>query len=100
MLEKSEKKWSIKGERAETHEIERLLYRFGEVVERAGREFAPHYITTYLTELASSFNNFYAHEQVNNDSPEAPYRLAIVEAFKVVMKNGLTILGIPVLDRV
>ena len=47
----------------ETHEIERLLYRFPEVVERAGKEFAPHYITTYLTELAGSFNNFYAHEQ-------------------------------------
>src|SRR3990167_8413860 len=46
----------------ETHEIERLLYRFPEVVERTGQEYAPHYITTYLTKLAGSFNNFYAHE--------------------------------------
>ena len=100
VLDKASTSWSIKVERAETHEIERLLYRLPEVVERAGEDYSPQFVTTYLTELASSFNNFYAHEQVNSDSLETPYRLAIVEAFKVVMKNGLTILGIPVLDRV
>ena len=83
----------------ETHEIERLLYRFPEVVERTGQEYAPHYITTYLTELAGSFNNFYAHEQVIGDSPDSLYRLAIAKAFNVVMKNGLTILGIPTPER-
>jgi len=82
-----------------THEIERLLYRFPEIVERAGKEYAPHYITTYLTELASSFNNFYAHEQIIDNSPESPYRLAIAKAFNIVMKNGLTILGIPAPER-
>src|SRR3989344_3848975 len=83
-----------------THEVERLLYRFPEVVERAGREYTPHYITTYLTELAGSFNNFYAHEQIIDDSPESPYRLAITKAFNIVMKNGLTILGIPTPERI
>src|SRR3989344_3046519 len=82
-----------------TREVERLLYRFPEVVERAGREYAPHYITTYLTELAGSFNNFYAHEEILGDSPESPYRLAIAKAFNIVMKNGLTILGIPTPER-
>lgn len=82
-----------------TREIERLLYRFPEIVERAGREYAPHYITTYLTELAGSFNNFYAHEQIIDDSPESSYRLAITKAFNIVMKNGLTILGIPAPER-
>ncbi len=83
----------------ETHEIEKLLYRFPEIVERAGAEYAPNYITTYLTELSASFNNFYAHEQVLDGSSESAYRLAIVEAFKTVMKNGLTILGIPAPER-
>lgn len=87
-------------------EIERLLYRFPEVVERAGKECAPHHIVTYLTELAGSFNNFYAHEQVipptslmNGDSPKSSYRIAIVKAFNIVMKNGLSILGIPAPER-
>ncbi len=83
----------------EVRTIERLLYRFPEVVERAGKEYAPHYITTYLTELAGSFNNFYAHEQIIDDSPESPYRLAITKAFNIVMKNGLSILGIPAPER-
>lgn len=80
--------------------IERLLYRFPEVVERAGAEYAPHYITTYLTELTSAFNNFYAHEQIISNDNEAPYRLSITKAFNIVMKNGLTILGIPAPERV
>jgi len=82
-----------------THEIERLLYRFPEVVERACKEYAPHYIVTYLTELAGSFNNFYAHEQIIDDSPESPYHLAITKAFNIVMKNGLTMLAIPTPER-
>lgn len=83
----------------ETHEIEKLLYRFPEIVERAGQEYAPNYITTYLTEIASSFNNFYAHEQIIDDSPESSYRIAIVKAFNIVMENGLYILGISAPER-
>lgn len=82
-----------------TRQIERLLYRFPEVVERAGKEYAPHYITTYLTELASSFNNFYAREQIISEDDESPYRLMITKAFNIVMKNGLTILGIPAPEK-
>ena len=75
--------------------IERLLYRFSEIVERAGLEYAPNYINTYLTELASSFNSFYAQEEILGDA----HRLAITEAFKIVMSNGLNILGIPAPTR-
>lgn len=99
LLEKAGKNGSTKGERAETHEIEKILYRFPEIVERAQKEYAPHHLTTYLTELASSFNNFYAHEEVIGDSLESEYRLAIVEAFKNVMKNGLNLLGVKAPER-
>ncbi|MEK7175773.1 MAG: DALR anticodon-binding domain-containing protein, partial [Patescibacteria group bacterium] len=87
-----------KGEMSQTEGvrvIERLLYRFPEIVERAGKEYAPNYITTYLTELASAFNNFYAQEQIVGNN----YRVAITQAFKNVMKNGLDILGIPAPER-
>jgi len=86
-------------ERSVVHEVEKLLYRFPEVVERAGREYAPSHVTTYLTELASAFNNFYAHEEVIGDSPESSTRLAIVKGFKTVMKNGLDVLGIPAPEK-
>ncbi|MEK7187020.1 MAG: arginine--tRNA ligase [Patescibacteria group bacterium] len=98
-----------KGESEGVRTIERLLYRFPEIVERAGEEYAPQLITTYLIELSSAFNNFYAHEQVippsglgraGSDSPETPYRLAIVKAFNIIIKNGLSILGIPTPERI
>jgi arginyl-tRNA synthetase len=86
---------SVKGVR----DIERLLYRLPEVIERAREGYAPNLITTYLTELASAYNNFYNNEQIISDEPEAPYRLAITKAFNTVMKNGLTVLGIPAPER-
>ncbi len=81
-------------------EVERLLYRFPEVVLRAGEEFAPHYIASYLVELARAYNSFYGKEQiVNSEDPSSPYKVALSHAFATVMKNGLTVLGIPVLEK-
>lgn len=99
LLEKAKIKIDPSAPRENIHEVEKLLYRFPEVVERAAQEYAPHHIVTYLTQLAGSFNNFYANEQVISDSPESAYRLAIVKAFNIVMKNGLTILGIEAPER-
>lgn len=77
------------------YEIERILYRFPEVVEKALEERAPHYVVTYLTELAGSFNTFYAHEKIADSADEyAPYKVAVTEAVKTTLKNGLFVLGI------
>jgi arginyl-tRNA synthetase len=74
-------------------ELERLLPRFPQVVERAAREYEPHYVTTYLTELASAFNSWYAQEKIIG-SPDEVYKLALTRAFAQTMKNGLWLLGI------
>ncbi|MDO8593903.1 MAG: arginine--tRNA ligase [bacterium] len=80
--------------------IERLLYRFPEVVERAGVELEPHYVTTYLTELAGVFNSWYANEKiVDIHDLSSPYKLVLTEAFATVMKNGLWLLGIKVPEK-
>lgn len=82
-----------------TH-LEKLLSRFAAIVERAGEEYAPQYVVTYLTELASVFNSWYAQEKIVDASdPTSPYKLAITSAFQTVMKNGLTILGIKVPNK-
>ena len=73
--------------------VERLLYRFPEVVERAAKEFEPHYVATYLIELSATFNNFYAHNKIIG-SDEEEYRLALTKAVSFVLKNGLYLLGI------
>ena len=80
--------------------LERLLYRFPEVVERAQKEYEPHYVATYLTELAGAFGNFYATERIL-DAPEKEreYKLALVDTFRITMKNGLWLLGIETPQR-
>lgn len=75
--------------------LERYLYRYPEIVKRAASEYEPHYITTYLTELAGAFNSWYANEQiVNVNDPKSPYKVALTRAFQITMQNGLTLLGI------
>lgn len=82
-----------------THEVEKLLYRFPEIVERAMQEYSPNYLTTYLTEIAGSFNNLYANEQIISLKSDSAYLLSVTKAFNTVMKNGLTILGIPTPEK-
>ncbi len=80
--------------------LEHALYQFPEIVARSFNMLEPHHIATYLIELASAFNSFYAHTIiVNKDDPQASYRIALVEAFHQTMKNGLYVLGIDTPDK-
>lgn len=81
---------------AEVSKVEKLLYRFPEVVQRAADDRAPRYIATYLHEVGQAFNTFYGHTQIIDDSPEVSYRLALTAAAAQVLKNGLNLLGIKV----
>jgi arginyl-tRNA synthetase len=78
----------------EPGELERTLIHFPSVLERAARELEPHYITTYLTELASTFNSWYASERVIG-GPNPGYGVLLTEAFANTMRQGLHVLGIP-----
>lgn len=78
------------------NELERMLYRFPEVVSRAGDEYAPQIVTTYLTELAGTFNSWYGNTVIISNAAGVAYRVALTKAFAQVMQNGLNILAIPV----
>ena len=75
-------------------DAERLLYRFPSVVERAVCEYAPHYVAQYLNDLASTFNSWYAKEQILDGSESQGYKLALTHAVATTLKNGLWLLGI------
>lgn len=93
-------KGNVKKYPAEIHSIEKMLYRFPEIVERSAKEYEPHYITTYLTELAGLFNNYYANNQIiSADDGYSPYKIALTHAFEIVMRNGLALLGISVPEK-
>lgn len=83
-----------------TTDVEKYLNMFDEVVMQSINEWAPHYIATYLLELAHSFNTWYAGTKiVDTENVNAPQQLTIVLAVQKTLIQGLQILGIETPDR-
>lgn len=81
-------------------DVQRLLHRFPEILLRAEKERAPQLVVTYLTELASSFNTFYAGVKiVDPNDVLSPYWLSLTNAVATVLTNGLSVLAITVPER-
>ena len=79
----------------EIFEVEKLLYRFPEIVLRSSTEYEPHYIANYLIEVARAYNSFYGNTMiVNKIDLTSSYKVALSYAFSFVMKKGLHLLGI------
>lgn len=78
-----------------TTDVEKYLNMFDEVVAQSINEWAPHYVATYLLELAHSFNTWYAGTKiVDVENLNAPQQLAIVFGVRKILMEGLKILGI------
>jgi arginyl-tRNA synthetase len=78
------------------------LIVFPETVEKAARERAPHRMTVYLRELATAVHAWYHHTRAVG-APEGELtehaRLLLARAGRIVLANGLTLLGISAPDR-
>ena len=84
---------------AEPNAISRLVTRFPEVVLYSAKELEPHLLTNFLIELASAFNSWYAQVHILDGTNEAPHKVAIVDAVRATLKNGLWLLGISAPDK-
>lgn len=81
-------------------EVEKLLYRFPEIVLRSAEEFEPHYIVNYLVDIARAFNVYYGNTKIiDKDDSTSSYKVALTLAFSTVIKNGLYLLGIKAPER-
>lgn len=79
----------------EVFEVEKLLYKFPEIVLRSSQEYKPHYITNYLIEIARAYNSFYGNTLiVDKKDLFSSYKITLTYAFSFVMKTGLHLLGI------
>ncbi|PIN93515.1 arginine--tRNA ligase [Candidatus Pacearchaeota archaeon CG10_big_fil_rev_8_21_14_0_10_31_24] len=74
-----------------------LLVSFPDMVKNSYDSLAPNIIANYAFSLAQSFNEFYHEEKVIGSKNEQ-FKLNIVYSFSQVLKNSLTLLGIPVLE--
>ena len=71
------------------------IARYPEVVEAAGEALEPHQIAQYLRELAHAFHTWYHGTPVLVDNAgERDAKLALAQAARQVLANGLEILGV------
>jgi arginyl-tRNA synthetase len=81
-------------------ELIRMLGEFENVIKKVGENYKIHVLARYLLELAQTFNNFYhAYPVLKADENLMKARLLLVSCVKQVLKNGLNLLGIDILER-
>ena len=79
-----------------------MLYRFPHVIEETAAGCEPFMISSYLLQLASAFNAVYQQKDgdgriikiISEDEKATNARMALVEAVRIVIKEGLYLLGI------
>ena len=87
--------WNSLVEKSERSLI-KMLSGFPSIVEDSAEKRKPHLLAGYMVDVASSFNEFYRDCPVLNESDASrrETRLALVEASRRVISNGLGCLGI------
>ena len=84
----------------EEQELIKALLDFPELVESAAQTLEPHRIATYLLETARLAHLWYHKHHVLEQEPDVTRaRLALARAAQIVLRNGLTILGITSPER-
>jgi arginyl-tRNA synthetase len=80
--------------------LARKLLQFADAVQLATAQFRPHFLCTYLYELAGEFSSFYTADKVAvEDAPVRARRLQLCARTLLVLETGLTLLGLRTLQR-
>jgi arginyl-tRNA synthetase len=83
----------------ETKIIKKLLF-YTTIFEDAANTHEPHRITFYIQELSGLFHPYYnKYRVIDNDFNLSRSRLALCEAIRIVLQDGLEILGISIPEK-
>jgi arginyl-tRNA synthetase len=81
-------------------ELLKKLGEFAEQVARAARDREPHRVCVYLHELANVVHGWYHRTRTVGEAPPVEHaRLLLARAARIVLANGLTLLGLSAPDR-
>jgi len=76
------------------------LHQFEDEILYSAENFEPNKVCAYLEELAAAFHRFYTFCRIlGSEQKLAEARLALAEATKIVIANGLGILGVSAPER-
>ena len=82
-------------------ELVQKMNEFGAAVEQAGKDYSPSGIANYCYELTKVFNQFYHDYSILNepDEQKKAVRLMLAKNVAKIIKNGMSLLGIEVPER-
>ena len=84
----------------EEQELLKALVDFPSQVSNAAEALEPHRVANYLHDLATRVHSWYHKAHVLNEPPEiTAARLVLARASQIVLKNGLSMLGITAPER-
>jgi arginyl-tRNA synthetase len=84
----------------EETDLIKAVTRFPEMMEGAVRALEPHRLTFYLNDLAGIFHSYYNKNKVlSEDQALSAARLYLVESVRIVLSNGLKLLGVSTPER-
>ncbi len=73
----------------------KIMAEYPAMIAGSARDLAPHRVIFFLMELAGQFHRYYNKHKVLGDNPELTRaRLQLCRAVKVVLRNGLTLVGL------
>jgi arginyl-tRNA synthetase len=76
-------------------DLMRMLRQFPLIVSMSGKALEPYVVLQYLQELAGVFHSFYTKHKVLCDDPSlARSRMVLVDCVRIVLANGLRLLGV------
>ncbi len=77
-----------------------ILSEFGEICQLAANSLEPQQIITYLQKMATAFHKLYTeHIVISEDIEITKARLQLIKATKIVLFNGLKLIGISAPER-
>lgn len=78
----------------------KTLWQFEDEVLISAENYEPNRLCSYLEDLASAFHKFYTYCRIiGSEKKLAESRIALAIASKIVLKNGLQILGVSAPER-
>ncbi|MHA1712850.1 MAG: arginine--tRNA ligase [Candidatus Ranarchaeia archaeon] len=84
----------------ETFALVKLIQEFGDIVYTVSEEFQPNLLTSFVYRLATQFNRFYTQCPVLKSKGDVLlFRLQVVKGFTQVLRNAMTLLGIPLVEE-
>jgi arginyl-tRNA synthetase len=84
----------------EEQELIKALVDFPDLVESAAESLEPHRIATYLLDTARLAHVWYHKHHVLEQAPEVTKaRLALARGARIVLRNGMQILGVTAPER-